>query len=138
MYKRYNSRAESILTLPVYYTHKAKKGTETILVGINKYERMHYQPRNKLKKHYYDIIKSKLNSKPLQGKIKTHYTYYYKNILSDAPNIIAIIDKLFMDQLQNSGVIKNDNVTNYIGSSWEVGGQDKKNPRVEVRVIEVT
>jgi len=126
------------MTLPVYYQYKTKKGIETILVGMNKYERMHAIVRNNMKKFYYSLIAKKLKSKPLKGKVKTHYIYYYKNSLSDAPNVVAVIDKMFMDQLQNSKIIKDDNVLNYIGSSWEVGGQDKKNPRIEVKLFEVS
>ena len=127
-----------MITLPIYYTYKTKKGIETILVGMNKYERMHGIVRNSMKKHYYSIIRSKLKNIKITGKVKTHYTIYYKNKLSDAPNIVAVIDKMFMDELQNSKIIKDDNVLNYIGSSWEVGGEDKKNPRIEIKVFEIT
>ena len=126
-----------MITLPVYYSHKTKKGIETMLVGMNKYERMHHIVRNTMKKYYYSLIASKLKNVKISGKVKTHYTYFYKNSQSDAPNVVAVIDKMFMDQLQNSKVIKDDNVLNYIGSSWEVGEQDKVNPRIEIRIFEV-
>jgi len=126
-----------MITLPVYYSHKTKKGIETILVGMNKYERIHHIVRNAMKKYYYSLIASKLKNVKIKGKVKTHYTYFYKNSQSDAPNVVAVIDKMFMDQLQNSKVIKDDNVLNYIGSSWEVGEQDKVNPRIEIRIFEV-
>lgn len=126
-----------MITLPVYYSHKTKKGIETILVGLNKFLQMHYIPRNEMKKYYYSLIKSKLKNIRIDGKIKTHYTYYYKNSTSDAGNVVAVIDKLFMDELQNSKVIKDDNVQHYIGSTWEVGGQDKDNPRVEIRIFQI-
>jgi hypothetical protein len=41
-----------------------------------------------------------------------------------------------MDALQESGVIDNDNVQHYLYSSWEVVGQDKNNPRIEVAIME--
>lgn len=123
------------MTLPVYY--KFPKNKNKTLVSLNTYERLHHQPRNKMKQHYYDLIAKTLNKLPIKGKVRTEYTYYYKNIQSDAPNVVAVIDKMFMDCLQIEGVIKEDNVSNYIGSSWSVGGQDKLNPRIEVKVIEV-
>jgi Holliday junction resolvase RusA-like endonuclease len=125
------------MTLPVYYTRKVKGKLETILVGLNKYERMHHQPRNTMKRYYYGLIAKHLVNKAIKGKVKTEYTYFYKNAQSDAPNVVAVIDKLFMDALQENGIIKEDNVKNYIGSSWSVGGMDKENPRIEVRVIEI-
>ena len=125
------------MTLPVYYTHKVKGKDKTILVGLNVYERMHHHPLDKMKKHYYALIAKNLNKILIRGKIKTEYTYYYKNKQSDAPNVVACIDKMFMDALQLNGVIKEDNVQNYIGSTWVVGGADKLNPRIEVKVVEI-
>jgi hypothetical protein len=125
------------MTLPVYYTHKVKGKQTTILVGLNKYERMHHHPLHKMKQHYYALISKNLTKNKITGKVKTEYVYYYKNKQSDAPNVVACIDKMFMDALQINGIIQEDNVQNYIGSTWSVGGQDKLNPRIEVRVIEI-
>lgn len=124
------------LILPIYYTHIVKRQPSTILVGLNKYERMHHQPRNKMKQFYYALIRSKLALKPLKGKIATHYTLYYKNKTCDAPNVVAVIDKILMDALQNYNIIEEDNVQTYISSSWCVGGIDKDNPRIEVEICE--
>jgi len=130
------------MTIPVYYTYVKKvKGIKkqvTELVGLNQIYNMHYMARAKMVKHFHHLIGAKIKAAPIQGKVKTRYVYYYKNVQSDAPNVVAGIDKLFMDALQNSKVIKDDNVLNYIGSSWEVGGQDKKNPRIEVQLFEVS
>ena len=126
------------MTLPIYYTHIVKKKKETFLVGLNKYERLHFQPRNKMKQYYYALIRPKIAIKPIKGKIATHYTLYYKNKVSDAPNVVSVIDKMLMDALQEYGIIQQDNVQCYIKSSWEVGGQDKENPRIEVKISEMT
>ena len=45
---------------------------------------------------------------------------------------------MLMDALQEYGIIQQDNVQCYIKSSWEVGGQDKENPRIEVKISEIT
>ncbi len=58
-------------------------------------------------------------------------------MLSDAPNIVAVIDKFLLDALQESNVIENDNVQHYIRSSWEVVAQDRVNPRIEVEIKEI-
>jgi Holliday junction resolvase RusA-like endonuclease len=125
------------MTIPVYYTYRSKGKSHTVLVGLNQIYNMHYMVRSKMVKHFHHIISAKLKAVPVQGKVKTHYTYFYKNSQSDAPNVVSGIDKLFMDALQEVGVIKDDNVLNYIGSTWEVGGQDKVNPRIEVKLIEI-
>jgi len=123
------------MNLPIYY--QFPKDKNPTLISLNKYERLHGIPRNALKKYYYKLISDKLNKTPIKGKVKTEYTYFYKNSLSDAPNVISVVDKIFMDCLQINDIIKDDNVINYTGSSWKVGGKDKENPRVEIRVIEV-
>lgn len=128
------------MDLPIYYTYQRKKSElpKTILVGLNEVYSMHHIHKNKMVKFYYTLIHAKLKKIKIKGKIKTHYTYFYKNSQSDAPNVVAVLDKIFMDALQKANIIKDDNVLNYIGSSWEVGGQDKKNPRLEVKIFEVT
>lgn len=126
------------MNIPIYYTYHSKtKGVVTTIIGLNQIYNMHYMVRAKMVKFYHSLICNKIKAKPLKGKVKTHYTYFYKNSQSDAPNIVAGIDKLFMDALQKSKVIKDDNVLNYVGSTWEVGGQDKVNPRIEVKLIEI-
>ena len=127
-----------MITLPIYYTHKVKGKQKTILVGMNAYERMFYIPRNKMKKHFYSLIRvTARRLKPIKGMVATHYTVFYKNKASDAPNIVAVIDKMLMDALQENGVIEQDNVQSYVRSSWEVGGQDTINPRIEIKIFEV-
>ena len=121
------------ITLPIYY-HDGKKKS---LVGMNKYERMHPHTLNKLKKHYYQLIRYLNKGEPISGQFRAKYTLFYKNPLSDAPNIVSVIDKLTMDGLQECGKIQNDNCKFYIGSEWEIGGRDVDNPRVEVEVFEV-
>ena len=122
------------LTLPIY--HQTPKGSK--LLGMNNYERMHYQPRNKLKKLYYALVRAKVGRvAKVQGAYTAEYKLYYKNPISDAPNIIAIIDKLLMDGLQECGAIENDNVKFYKGAKWSVAGQDKINPRVEIIITKI-
>ena len=129
-----------MIILPVYYTFQKKKYAEpsTILVGLNEVYKMHHIHKNKMTKWYYNLIFSKINRLKISGQIKTHYTYFYKNSQSDAPNVVAVIDKIFMDALQIKKTIKEDNVLNYIGSTWEVGEQDKLNPRIEIKIYEVS
>ena len=122
------------LTLPIYY--QTPKGSK--LLGMNNYERMHYQPRNALKKLYYSLVRAKVGKAVrIQGAYTAEYKLYYKNPISDAPNIIARIDKLLMDGLQECGAIENDNVKFYKGAKWSVAGQDRINPRVEIIIIEL-
>jgi hypothetical protein len=121
------------ITLPIYY-HDGKSLT---LVGMNKYERMNKHALNKLKKHYNQLIRYLSKGEAISGQYRAKYTIFYKNPLSDAPNIVSVIEKLLMDGLQECGKIQEDNCKFYMGAEWEIGGMDKANPRVEVEVYEV-
>lgn len=120
------------LILPIYFGSRKK-----YMIGMNWYSTSHYRARNNVKQEFHKMV-DKILSKgyKLNSPIKAHYKVYYKNILSDAPNVVAVIDKFLMDALQESGVIDNDNVQHYIYGSWEVAGQDKNNPRIEVSIME--
>lgn len=122
------------LTLPIYY--KDSKGTH--LLGLNKYERMHYHPLNKLKQDFYALIRSQIDkTNKIDGSYKTNFKLWYKNPTCDAPNIIAVIEKLVMDGLQKYDCIKEDNVKFYKGASWEVVGKDVEYSRVEIVINEL-
>ena len=125
------------MNIPVYYTYEKKDKPTTMLVGLNQVYSMHYMHRAKMVRYFHELLSHKIKASKIKGQVKTQYTYFYKNSQSDAPNVVSAIDKMFMDALQSCGVIDDDNVLNYIGSSWKVGGQDKENPRLEVKLIEV-
>ena len=62
---------------------------------------------------------------------------YYKNPNCDGANIISLIEKFTLDALQENGVIVNDTVKNHKGTMWEVIGQDKENPRCEIKITKI-
>lgn len=124
------------IELPVYYAISSKK---TILVGANfARSKAHYFTLNKLKQHYHKLVADKLSEfEPISGQFKVKYVYYYKNSSSDGSNVVSQIEKYLLDAIQDIGLVENDNVKYHIGSSWEVGFQDKENPRMEVYIKEV-
>ena len=117
------------IILPIYYATQ-KEGK--ILVGLNKYERLHYMPRNEMKQYFYMLVRSQLPKNKIKGAFTAHYNIYYKNVNSDAPNIVAIIEKLVIDALQLYKRLEKDSMKYYVGASWRVIKQDKTNPRCEV------
>ena len=119
------------LTLPIYAGVKKK-----YLLSLNWLQDAHYRGRNKVKQEFHTMIGKNLPKdwELLKSPLETHYKVYYKNKLSDAPNIVAVIDKFLMDALQEHGVIVQDNVQHYVKSSWEVIEQDRDNPRIIVTI----
>lgn len=121
------------IILPIYIKHRKKN----VLVGMNVFRNLHYTTKNKWKRAYHDMVIAQL--KPLHqinfdGEISCSHKLYYKNSNCDMNNICSLVDKFTMDALQEFGVIKNDNVTRYNSYKATVTGQDKSNPRVEIRI----
>lgn len=130
------------LELPIYATKtigrkKDNKKIKTFLLSMNWYNVAHYQEKNHIKQYYNklvaDILKERVNTR-FNGKIRVSYKLYYKNSASDMMNIVSIIDKFFLDALQELKIIEDDNVLNYRECKIEVAGQDKERPRVEIVV----
>jgi hypothetical protein len=108
---------------------------------MNFYRNAHYHIKNKLKasieQHFKDSFTETID-KPLQ-KFKVHYKIYYKNPSCDPSNIVALVEKFFLDFAQDPEVnlIPEDNVLHHMSSSWEVVAQDKANPRCEVTITPI-
>lgn len=121
------------LSLPIYFG--AHKKT---LMSLNWYGNIHYHVRNNVKRYFHDRIGKVVSSNAkIASPFKTHFKLYYKNKKCDADNIIAVVSKFLLDALQEHGVIEEDSVMHYLGSTWEVVEQDRDNPRVEVLIQEI-
>jgi len=124
------------LELPVYWyvTKKKKK-----FIGMNWYQGADKHEINRVKKEYHKLIESKLtgNEEKIKGSYQVRYKYFYKNPKSDLRNITSVIDKFFNDSLQVLRIVENDNINFLRKTADEVGGMDKKNPRIEIEVEEL-
>lgn len=121
------------LTLPCYFQNSKKKVT---LVGMNWYRNAHYIEQNKIKK-FYTLLISTLLPKQQINQYEIQYTYFYKNSNSDLMNVCSVIDKFVQDALQAKGITPNDTVKYCLRTSCCVGGQDRNNPRIEVKINKV-
>ena len=121
------------LDLPVYWNITKNR---KIFVGMNWYQRANKYEINKVKQEYHELSKSKLfgNKEKIKGSYLVRYKYFYKNSGTDLRNVTSVIDKFFNDALQELGIVENDNVKYFKESIDQVGGLDKKNPRIEIEV----
>ena len=126
--------------LPIYYTQEFKtKPNKTSLVGMNLYRNAHYFLQNNMKKHFQDLVIEQLPSVvEVVQQFTVTYKLYYKSPVCDASNIVALIEKFYLDAIKEHGLIIDDNVNYHISSSWQVIAQDKTNPRIEVTIKELT
>ena len=126
--------------LPIYYTQEFKtKPNKTSLVGMNLYRNAHHFLQNTMKKYFQDLVIEQLP--PVVEVIQQFtvtYKLYYKSPVCDASNVVALIEKFYLDSLKAHGTIIDDNVNYHISSSWQVVAQDKTNPRIEVTIKELT
>ena len=122
--------------LPVYFTREFKrKKAQTHLVGMNWYRDAHFAIQNLVKQHYHqlmrDMLSDKVPSEPLNS-YRVEYTYFYKSVVSDMPNVCSIMSKFANDSFQELGFVIDDNVQYLKHESFFVGGRDSANPRVHV------
>lgn len=109
--------------------------------GLNDYieaERSHRQKAAKMKKQYQDAVILCIRSQRLptfDGPVYMYYSWVEKDRRRDKDNIAAFGRKVIQDALVEAGVLKNDGWANIVGFSDRFD-LDKKNPRVEVEVVE--
>lgn len=127
------------VVLPIYYIQEFKtKANKTHLVGMNLYRNAHHFLQNAMKKHFQELVLEQLPSVEQQLKQFTvNYKIYYKSPVCDGSNIVALIEKFYLDAIKTHGLISDDNVNYHLGSTWSVAGQDKENPRIEIAIKEI-
>ena len=74
--------------------------------------------------------------KPIKHPVRLLYTFYEKDRRRDLDNISGFAHKVIQDALVTTGVLKGDG-WKYITGYTDVFAVDRKNPRIEVELIEV-
>jgi len=121
-----------MITLPIYWTMSSGK---TTLVGLSWFRNAHHYQQNKWKQEFTELVGNQLEGvEPIKGQFQLVMDLYYKNSICDASNIIAVVEKVTLDALQEFNIIENDNVKYHLGSCYTVKGQDKTNPRCEITI----
>lgn len=123
------------VTLPIYTSNR--KGAK--MIGMNWLIGAHHMAIARLKKAYSIRVGKALpkDKSEIPSPYRVHYKIYYKNKVSDGSNMVAVVEKFFLDALQDLGVIQEDNVQHHLGSTWDVIEQDRVKPRIEAEVFHV-
>ncbi len=128
-------KPNKVYTLPIYWSQTKKK---TVLVGMNAYRNWHYLVSAKFKREFTQLVEAQINNESKINKpYQLHIKLFYKNPNCDGSNIIALIEKVFLDALISAGLLQQDTVIYHKGSTWEVIEQDKVNPRCEIVIKEI-
>lgn len=108
--------------------------------SINKWRNLHHYEEAKQKKEWENTVMLEALSqrvRPTQPfkKAIVRYTYYFPTKARHDPDNYS--GKWLMDGLVKAGVLEDDSFDN-VTLQIEQGGVDKKNPRVEVEIKDVT
>jgi Holliday junction resolvase RusA-like endonuclease len=84
-----------------------------------------------------NAIRMQLKDVKIKVPVSIRYVFYEADRRRDLGNI-DYIDKPFCDALQVAGYLKNDGQNEIKKLTFELGETDKKNPRIEIFVEEIT
>ena len=115
-----------------------------ILPGLNEYieaERTHRQKGAAMKRKAQRIVelcaKTQLRKFHPTGPVWMKYIWYEPNKRRDKDNISSFGRKVIQDALVKVGVLENDGWA-YVDGFSDRFKVDKKNPRIEIEILEVT
>lgn len=109
------------------------------LPGYNELTHGHWAKCQKIKDDAMKVVgKSVMAARvqPVRGKTLVRITCYEPNRMRDPSNVRSGAEKIILDALQNQGIIRNDN-WRWLEDEPARVGLDRKNPRVEVEILEV-
>ena len=121
------------IILPIYYTQVFKTRPEKVwLVGDNAFRNWHYFLKNEVKQYYHMLVGEQIDDTVVKNQYKMFIDLYLKNPASDGSNVASRMEKFTLDGLQECGVVVDDNSKYHMGTTWELKGMDKTDPRVEI------
>ena len=121
------------IILPIYYTQVFKTKPEKVwLVGDNAFRNWHYFLKNEVKQYYHMLVGEQIDDTVVKNQYKMFIDLYLKNPASDGSNVASRMEKFTLDGLQECGVVVDDNSKYHMGTTWELKGMDKTDPRVEI------
>ena len=108
------------------------------ILNINNYRNAHHHVLAKSKREYFNAVRSQILRLPGWKKVAVAFVIYPKTARRmDISNVLSIHDKYLMDAVTTLGKLDDDNHHHYCRCSYEYGGIDKNNPRVEARFIDL-
>ena len=108
------------------------------ILNMNNYRNAHHQTLAKAKKVYAKLLSAQIRDLPWFAKAEVYFTLYPSSKRrTDLSNVCSIHDKFAMDAIVTGGKLDDDNMTIVVGSHYRPGTIDRKNPRVELELVEV-
>lgn len=104
------------------------------LPGYNDFNTGHWAARYRIKSEAMETIAWSIRAqkiRPVESKAKVRIICYEPNKRRDPSNVRAGAEKVIYDELQNSGIIKDDNWAGLHDIPAQIK-LDRENPRVEI------
>jgi len=95
----------------------------------------HWSVYRKMKEDYTNLVAWSIRDKQQKKKVNILITWYCKDKRQDKDNVAAGV-KFILDGIVQAGVLKNDGWKE-IGDILHRFKVDKKNPRIEVQLIDI-
>lgn len=128
------------LSSPLKVNYYTTKGGDKrwLVLNLNQYRNAHFRILHPAKEEYSKLMKPLVQGLPtFTNPIEIHYTVYVGSaVKSDIMNWVAVIDKFFQDVLVREGKLIDDNYVYVPKVISQFGGIDKKNPRIDIEIIE--
>ncbi len=119
-----------------YRFHKKLNKWIKFILNLNNYRNLNYFSLNTTKVKYKELIDPILNTiEPILNDLELEFIYIYyskSKLLFDISNPCSILDKYICDAIVEKGIIPEDNVSIIKKVTYEYGGIDKLNPRVDL------
>lgn len=121
------------LTSPLYVDLPRKKGDKRIYFNLNTYRNLHYIVNNQAKIAYKDLMKEQIDKLPKLNRISLEFVLHKSsNRKIDRHNICTVIEKYFMDALQEENKIDGDDDKFIIQEVYKTGETIKNRGYCEI------
>lgn len=107
--------------------------TKSFTLNLNYYRNAHFRVLSVAKVEFGLLVRSRLKDIPVLDSCTLRYVLFTPNKRKvDVSNVCSVVDKFFCDVFVNAGKIPDDDYEHLQKVTYEFGGIDPVNPRVDV------
>jgi len=125
------------VNLPIY-VRLGKRTSDRFSLNLNTYRNAHFHTLNKAKDLFEKIVSKRIGHLPIMVKADLTYRLFFgSKRWIDISNICCIVDKFFCDTLVNQKKLIDDNMDVISNVTYQWGGVDPHDPRIEVTLSNI-
>jgi len=125
-----------VISMPLSFD-MGKKKIKRYYINLNSYRNWHFIVSNNIKKKYKEAADGQIKDLKFNNKIRLKFVLWKRDKRRiDRANPLSIHEKFFCDALTEAKCIPDDNDDFIVSTTYETGGIDKANPRVDIHIYE--